>query len=45
MPAAYYDIQADEGSSFRLKLKFLDSNKKLVNLVNPPASPFGLLQV
>jgi hypothetical protein len=38
MPAAYYDIQADEGSSFRLKLKFLDSNKKLVNLVNPPAS-------
>lgn len=38
MPAAYYDIQADEGSSFRLKLKFLDSNKNLVNLVNPPAS-------
>jgi len=38
MPAAYYDIQADEGSSFRLKLKFLDSNKKLVNLVNPPPS-------
>jgi len=38
MPAAYYDIQADEGSSFRLKLKFLDSDKKLVNLVNPPAS-------
>ena len=38
MPAAYYDIQADEGSSFRLKLKFLDSTKKLVNLINPPAS-------
>jgi hypothetical protein len=38
MPAAYYDIQADEGSSFRLKLKFLDSDKRLVNLVNPPAS-------
>jgi hypothetical protein len=38
MPAAYYDIQADEGSSFRLKLKFLDSTKNLVNLINPPAS-------
>ena len=38
MPAAYYDIQADEGSSFRLKLKFLDSTKKLVDLINPPAS-------
>jgi len=36
MPAAYYDIITDEGSSFRLKIKFMDKNKKSVNLLNPP---------
>jgi len=38
MSAAYYDIIADEGSTFRLKLKFTDVNKNSVNLVTPPAS-------
>lgn len=38
MPAAYYDILADEGATFRLKLKFMDQNKNSINLINPPVS-------
>jgi hypothetical protein len=38
MPAAYYDIIADEGATFRLKLKFMDTNKKSIDLLNPPVS-------
>lgn len=38
MPAAYYDMLADEGATFRLKLKFMDTTKKSINLLNPPVS-------
>jgi len=37
MPAAYYDIVTDAGATFRLNLKFMDTNKKSINLINPPA--------
>jgi hypothetical protein len=39
MPAAYYDIISDEGGSFKLNLKFMDKNKKSVNMLNPHLSP------
>lgn len=32
MPAAYYDISIEEGSSYKLKLKFKDNSKTTVNL-------------
>jgi hypothetical protein len=32
MPAAYYDITIEEGSSYKLKLKFKDSTNTVVNL-------------
>lgn len=32
MPAAYYDIKIEEGSSFKLKLKFKDVSNTVVNL-------------
>jgi hypothetical protein len=38
MSAAYYDIITDEGSTFRLKLKFTDINKNSINLLEPATS-------
>lgn len=35
MPAAYYDIYANEGATFRLKLKYMDTFGKVYNLLNP----------
>ena len=35
MPAAYYDMYADEGATFRVKLKYMDSEGKVLNLINP----------
>jgi hypothetical protein len=32
MPAAYYDIQIEEGTSYKLKLKFKDATNIVVNL-------------
>jgi len=41
MPAAYYDIFADEGATFRLKLKYMNTSGKVYNLLNPePPSGF-----
>lgn len=40
MPAAYYDIIADEGTTLRLKLKYMDTFGKVYNLIDP-APPFG----
>lgn len=40
MPAAYYDITADEGATFRLKLKYMDTFGKVYNLINP-LPPYG----
>jgi hypothetical protein len=39
MPAAYYDIKIEEGSSFKLKLKFKDISNTIVNLnsTTPPS--------
>ena len=40
MPAAYYDIQIEEGTSFKLKLKFKDVNNSVVNLnINNTRAP------
>lgn len=35
MPAAYYDIYADEGATFRIKLKYMDSEGKVLDILNP----------
>jgi hypothetical protein len=40
MPAAYYDITTDEGATFRLKLKYMDTFGKVYNLIDP-VPPFG----
>ena len=35
MSAAYYDMIIDEGATARYNIKFLDKNKKSLNLLNP----------
>ena len=35
MSAAYYDMVIDEGATARYSIKFLDKNKKSLNLLNP----------
>ena len=35
MSAAYYDMVIDEGATARYNIKFLDKNKKSLNLLNP----------
>jgi len=41
MPAAYYDISIEEGTSYKLKLKFKDKNNNIVNLLNNISIPDG----
>ena len=45
MPAAYYDITIEEGSSYRLKLKFKDRNGNVVDLKNTVLVPDGFEDV
>lgn len=45
MPAAYYDITVEEGSSFRLKLKFRDSSNNVVDLKDTILPPEGFDEV
>jgi hypothetical protein len=45
MPAAYYDITIEEGSSYRLKLKFKDRNGNVVDLKNTVLAPDGFEDV
>jgi hypothetical protein len=41
MPAAYYDIKIEEGTSYRLKLKFKDTNGEVVDLTDTVLPPDG----
>jgi len=41
MPAAYYDISIEEGSSYRLKLKFKDALGQVVDLKETVLAPEG----
>jgi hypothetical protein len=45
MPAAYYDISIEEGTSFKLKLKFKDAENNLVDLKDTILIPEGFEEV
>lgn len=45
MPAAYYDITVEEGSSYRLKLKFRDSSNNVVDLKDSILAPEGFSEI